>query len=223
MGVHVANFIRYLVDRAKLDTEKVILIGHSLGAHIVGISGKRMRNYTLPKIIGLDPASPLFSLENPDRRLAKGDARYIEIIHSNAGILGLATPLGNASFYPNGGKAQPGCGWDFINKCAHSRSYMYYAESIHSTVGFYGWQCKSYEDLLAGLCHVKDAMKFHPMGGELGEKEWVQVQSGIIISLKPIYFRLLTIFSASGIFYLQTNEETLFARGKPKLTSKPNT
>lgn len=170
MGPYVARFVTYLIDQGRMDIENVVLIGHSLGAHIVGIAGKKMLNHTLPKIVGLDPASPLFSLNELDRRLAKGDARYVEIIHSNAGILGLAEPLGNASFYPNGGKSQPGCGWDPINKCAHSRSYMYYAESIHNPVGFYGWQCGSYLDLIAGKCHVKDARQFHLMGGEFGDK-----------------------------------------------------
>lgn len=153
-----------------MDIEKVVLIGHSLGAHIVGIAGKKMLNHTLPKIVGLDPASPLFSLGNLDRRLAIGDARHVEVIHSNAGYLGLSSPIGNASFYPNGGTAQPGCGWDFFNACAHSRAYLYYAESIYNPVGFYGWQCESYEDLTAGKCHVEDALKYHPMGGKFENK-----------------------------------------------------
>lgn len=171
MGPKVAEFVHYLIDHGKMNIEKVVLIGHSLGAHIVGITGKKMQNHTLPKIVGLDPASPLFNLDELDRRLAKGDARYVEIIHSNAGILGLADPLGNASFYPNGGRSQPGCGWDLISKCAHQRSYMYYAESIHNSAGFFGWQCESYEDLLAGKCTVNDPIKIHPMGGEFGEKK----------------------------------------------------
>lgn len=171
MGPHVANFITYLIEYGDLRLSDLVLIGHSLGAHIVGIAGKKLVNYNITKIVGLDPASPLFSLDNEDRRLAKGDADYVEVIHSNAGILGLSYPMGDASFYPNGGKSQPGCGWDPIYKCAHQRSYLYYAESIHNVDRFYAWQCESYDEIINGNCHVEDMSNIVFMGGEFGEKE----------------------------------------------------
>lgn len=37
----------------------VVLIGHSLGAHIVGIAAKRIQSGRVPIIVGLDPAFPL--------------------------------------------------------------------------------------------------------------------------------------------------------------------
>lgn len=170
MGVQVSKLIKYLIEFGYLNVNDLTLIGHSLGAHIAGIAGKKLENYTIPIIIGLDPASPLFTVENEERRLAKTDAKYIEIIHSNAGLLGLSTPLGHASFYPNGGKKQPGCGWDLINRCAHSRSYIYYAESIFDTTGFYAWQCKSYDEMVEGKCSVKDSNKIVRMGSEMDDK-----------------------------------------------------
>lgn len=59
--------------------------------------------------LGLDPAYPGFG-EGPTsrRRLTKTDARFVDVIHSNAryglnNAIGLETPLGHADFYPNGG------------------------------------------------------------------------------------------------------------------------
>lgn len=54
------------------------------------------------KIVGLDPASPLFKYDDVDGRLAETDASYVEVIHTCAGTLGFSKPIGMASFYPNG-------------------------------------------------------------------------------------------------------------------------
>lgn len=163
--------MEFLIDFADLNIDSLVLIGHSLGAHIAGIAGKHMHNVTIPRIVGLDPASPLFSFDNRERRLATGDARYVEIVHSNAGLLGFSAPLGDASFYPNGGRSQPGCGWDLSKTCAHSRAYYYYAESIYSPSGFFAWQCESYEDVQNGRCHVKDPEQVVLLGSEYSKKK----------------------------------------------------
>lgn len=146
------------------------LVGHSLGAHIVGIAGKHVKSGKLPKIIGLDPASPLFSLKKPDERLSDTDADTVEIVHTNAGFLGFSSPLGHISFYPNGGRSQPGCGIDLVSICAHSRSYVYYAESIHNPTGFYAWKCESYDEMKKGKCHVKNFDELVQMGAEANKK-----------------------------------------------------
>lgn len=52
------------------------------------------------KIVGLDPASPMFNYNDVDDRLAETDASYVEVIHTCAGTLGFSQPLGTASFYP---------------------------------------------------------------------------------------------------------------------------
>lgn len=57
-----------------------------------------MRSGKLTKIIGLDPAFPLFSLGKPDERLDSQDAIYVETIQTSK--LGFFDPLGIVSFYP---------------------------------------------------------------------------------------------------------------------------
>lgn len=88
---------------------RVSLIGHSLGAHISGAAGKRVRNGRINTIVGLDPAGPLFDANNPVNRLDRGDAEYVEVIHTDTNSFGIAFPIGHADFYPNGGTGMPGC------------------------------------------------------------------------------------------------------------------
>lgn len=62
--------------------------------------------------LGLDPAFPGFDLLTPitGGRLSKGDADFVDVIHTCGGALGLLDPVGDADFYPNGGTPmQPGC------------------------------------------------------------------------------------------------------------------
>lgn len=44
------------------------------------------------------------------KRLCDSDAEYVDVIHTDSGILGIPIPIGQSDFYPNGGRAlQPGC------------------------------------------------------------------------------------------------------------------
>lgn len=71
-------------------------------------AGKSVSTGKLAKIVALDPALPLFARADAEERLDATDAEYVEIIHTNAGYLGFTRSIGHASFYPNGGSAQPG-------------------------------------------------------------------------------------------------------------------
>lgn len=61
-------------------------------------------------IKGLDPALPLFDDNSSNRRLKPSDAYFVDVIHTDGGILGNPEAMGHVDFYPNGGHAlQPGC------------------------------------------------------------------------------------------------------------------
>lgn len=82
-----------------------IIEGHSLGAHMVGYAGRSFNSQTdqlIPRITGLDPARPCFSEGERLDGLRPGDAEFVDIIHSNPGILGIRRRLGDVDFYPNG-------------------------------------------------------------------------------------------------------------------------
>ncbi|XP_026745776.1 lipase member H-like [Trichoplusia ni] len=146
VGRLLTEFLNFLI-REGVSMDDVHLIGHSLGAHVVGIAGAYVKKGPIDTITGLDPALPLFSIGNKDARLDKHDARHVEVIHTCGGYLGFMSPLGHIDFYPNGGIRQPGCGTDFRGFCAHNRAHMFFSESITSLVPFTAVRCKDYDEL----------------------------------------------------------------------------
>lgn len=52
--------------------------------------------------LGLDPANPCFNQGENLTGLARGDAEFVDVIHSNSGALGKRDPIGDADFFPNG-------------------------------------------------------------------------------------------------------------------------
>lgn len=66
------------------------------GRQFTKLTGK-----ALPRITGLDPSRPCFSESDRSNGLQRGDALFVDIIHSNTGLWEL-DPIGDAQFYPNG-------------------------------------------------------------------------------------------------------------------------
>lgn len=69
------------------------LIGHSLGAHIMGVAGRftaaSENHLQILRITGLDPAGPGFFPLNPFLTpLSKSDAVFVDIIHTDPWIFG---------------------------------------------------------------------------------------------------------------------------------------
>ncbi|XP_053971283.1 uncharacterized protein LOC128872516 isoform X2 [Hylaeus volcanicus] len=151
---HVGDCVAQLVQRIR-DTgaEDIHAIGFSLGAHVPAFAANALRPYKMPRITGLDPAMPLFVTVDDDHKLDAGDGQFVDVVHTNAFIQGKIEMSGHVDFYMNGGVNQPGC-WEMGNlfECDHHRAVMYFAESINSKVGFWGWQCGGFVPYLLGLC-----------------------------------------------------------------------
>jgi len=161
VGEQTGNLINFLVEQGA-DLKDFHVIGFSLGAHVAGKAGATV-NGVLPRITGLDPAYPLFSMVNTDQRLDTTDAEFVDVIHTHSGLLitsGLSflDPIGHVDFYPNGGSAQVGCGLisgflcDMLEACSHGRALDYFTESINSLTGFTGVCCESYYKFQVGDC-----------------------------------------------------------------------
>ncbi|XP_061717667.1 pancreatic lipase-related protein 2-like [Cydia pomonella] len=151
IGEKLGNFLSELVENGQ-DPSKLILIGHSLGAHIAGVAGKRLQQNTgqqASRITGLDPAGPCFSKVDVGARLDRGDAAYVDVVHTNAGMLGIKEPVGHKDFYPNGGMTQPGC---LLATCDHTRAWELLAEAISAPNDFPARKCENRTLFQNGLC-----------------------------------------------------------------------
>lgn len=78
VGQYLANFIKLLVKNHGLDLKKVKLVGHSLGAHVLGNCGAALGG-KVGTIMGFDPAGPLFTLVNIHNRLDSTDAINVQV------------------------------------------------------------------------------------------------------------------------------------------------
>ncbi|KAG9430744.1 pancreatic triacylglycerol lipase-like [Apis mellifera carnica] len=136
---HVASFVNFLRTKFNLQTSKLKMVGHSLGAHIMSLAAKSVSTYSkVAEVIALDPAKPLFDTKNANGRVDKSHALNVQVIHTCPGLLGLDKSVGTSDFYANNGRKQPGCDNDLFGACAHGRSYEYYSESITNPRGFPG-------------------------------------------------------------------------------------
>lgn len=108
VGGAVARLIDFMYAEELTSFEKVNIVGHSLGGHVAGFTGKMVTRGRINAIFATDPAGPLFASGSPQDRLDFNDAVYTEAIHTNAGNLGFDQPITMASFYPNWGSSQPG-------------------------------------------------------------------------------------------------------------------
>ena len=170
---HTTKLVKVLKDLGSFD--KIHVVGHSLGAHVSGFLGKKVKDFgigTLKRITDLDPADPGFGWNDANGRLDKTDAEFVDVLHTNSGILlegalTIKAPIGHVDFYPAGGSHQPGCSEvclgdlcgnldldDFLRGgCSHLRANHYFRESILSDSNkFLSWKCNSWKIFLNGDC-----------------------------------------------------------------------
>ncbi|XP_043801526.1 lipase member H-like [Apis laboriosa] len=144
LGELMANALNSIVDKG-VNPEKIHIIGHSLGAHLAAKISRKTK-FKIPRITALDPAGPLFYILNA--HLTNSDAKFVDVIHTDIGILGLAKKVGHVDFYVNYGvRPQPGCTSTnlilfLIDICSHNRSVEFYAESIRDNNAFIG-KCRN--------------------------------------------------------------------------------
>ncbi|XP_012062618.1 PREDICTED: pancreatic lipase-related protein 2-like [Atta cephalotes] len=193
VGEYVAAFIEFLGSEIQVSFDDIHVVGHSLGAHVAGHIGNYMSK-KLGRITGLDPAGPAFEtpyLKDKEERLDAADANFVDVIHTCAGSLGFLRPIGHADFYPNGGTfKQPGCPVFSSQTCSHGRSHQFFTESIVHPDGFVAMKCSNWMDFQLGKC---------------GDNNFSTAVMGEFIN--P---------NVQGIFYLQTNAQPPFGKGKIK-------
>jgi len=157
----VANFIDWVNVRTGAPFNSVSVIGHSLGGHIAGLTGKRVARGRLQSVVAMDPAGPLFSVNSPNERVHHTDAPYVEVIYTDQGGLGFDQPLGHANFYPNWGSSQPGC---LTGLCSHNIVEDFFEASIAPANLFTATQCNSFTAIRLRTCINSGPSR--RMGGE---------------------------------------------------------
>ncbi|XP_027214553.2 pancreatic lipase-related protein 2 [Penaeus vannamei] len=171
---YTAGLLDWLHDATGLQASQLHIVGHSLGAHTAGMTGKRVTSGQVARVTGLDPAGPLFYNKSGDARIDKSDAAFVDILHANSGPLvegciGLFEAIGHTDFYPNGGMHQPGCAlaarsssndvrsdWtDLFGGCSHARATAYWVESLRARNAeemFRAWPCSDWDTFFTGGC-----------------------------------------------------------------------
>ncbi|XP_077284390.1 pancreatic lipase-related protein 2 [Arctopsyche grandis] len=178
VGTMTAHLIYDIYSNLNLkNLDNFHFIGHSLGAHLGGYAGNVLQTdfgLKLGRITGLDPADPYFNKVANVVRLEKSDAKFVDIVHTDASLfikggLGLFESIGHIDYFPNGGSNQPGCNqgmMEYLNAqqgsifrtlrqflgCNHIRAYEFFTESISPSCPFLTMQCESYQDFTRGAC-----------------------------------------------------------------------
>ncbi|BFZ16416.1 hypothetical protein BsWGS_19455 [Bradybaena similaris] len=180
VGAAMARLIGNMLAMEGTTARQVHIIGHSLGAHAAGYTGAVIPD--LGRITGLDPAQPRFSGFDETVRLDPTDARFVDVIHTDAlpydtvRGYGIIEPIGHVDFYPNGGHDQTGCYEDssvlgFVGDvvenglttaetgltCNHERSRELFTSSIllsstESSCSFLAYPCQSEDSFMRGEC-----------------------------------------------------------------------
>ncbi|XP_019881701.2 phospholipase A1 isoform X1 [Aethina tumida] len=194
VGNHIANLIVDLNKNYGVPLDDLLLVGHSLGGQICGFISKRIKKetgQTIPRIIALDPAGPLFTTRPEDKRLNKNDAKVVHVVHSNGGTFGYHDSIGTIDFFPNGGSSQPGCKQiDLFDPssisdpvfCDHRRAWKYFAEAVLNPGTFIAKKCESWSKFKRDKC------------------DNVTVSMGDVTTTE------------TGDFYLETNKEPPYAK-----------
>ncbi|XP_005102225.1 pancreatic lipase-related protein 2-like [Aplysia californica] len=87
VGAMIARLVDDLNICKNADFQDFHLIGHSLGAHVMGYAGEeieRLREVKLGRISGLDPAGPKFDGYSTVVKVDESDASFVDIIHTDA-------------------------------------------------------------------------------------------------------------------------------------------
>ncbi|XP_037935717.1 pancreatic triacylglycerol lipase-like isoform X2 [Teleopsis dalmanni] len=185
VGAAVAKLIDFLYTNYGLNFNELVVIGHSLGAHIAGFAGKQVKLGKIEAIVGIDAALPFINVDDPSQRLSITDANYVVTIHATIGKEGIIKPVGHTAFYPNWGRRLEGCGVDTLGLCSHNAAPLVYAAGVRGYSYAPIYQCSSFEEILE----------------ETGCNKEVDVQVGDPLIVKKL----------PGIFYFEIKDASKLA------------
>lgn len=208
IGKHLGTSLVKLANSG-LNMTHLHLVGHSLGAHIMGYAGRRAREsgYVIQRITGLDPARALFEgTLTLQSGLDRTCAKFVDIIHSDPGGYGTSLPSGTVDIWPNyigGLSTQPGCPqgeFEMFTRedlCSHDRAWRYFVEAIGAPTSIIAVSAYKPEDWFS---RTRRSFEYVP----------------------TIFVGDLTSTRARGNYYFTTNEAVPFSKGNSGLLPDAN-
>ncbi|XP_065364342.1 vitellogenin-2-like [Calliphora vicina] len=188
-GAKIGDVLVQLTDKADVAQETIHVIGSNIGAHVAGAAARQFTRETghqLRRVTGLDPSKIYAKKSQSLTGLARGDAEFVDAIHSSAYGMGAPTRCGDVDFYPNGpSDGVPGA--DNVVE-ASMRAVRYFAESV-----------------------VPGNERNFPAVGATSLKEYKN-QNG---NGKRVYMGISTEYDVEGDFVLQVNAKSPFGRQTP--------
>lgn len=131
VGASIGNSLVQLTSQADVPQEVIHIVAQGVGAHVAGAAARqytRQTGNTLRRITAMDPSNIFARKPNTLVGLARGNADFVDAIHTSAYGWGTTTRIGDVDFYPNGPSvAMPGTD-DIIE--ASLRATRYFAETV---------------------------------------------------------------------------------------------
>ncbi|XP_001966682.3 vitellogenin-1 [Drosophila ananassae] len=130
-GAKIGKWIVQMVNELDMPFDTIHLIGQNVGAHVAGAAAQeftRLTGHQLRRVTGLDPSKIVAKSKNTLTGLARGDAEFVDAIHTS--VYGMGTPIrsGDVDFYPNGPAAGVPGASNVVE--AAMRATRYFAESV---------------------------------------------------------------------------------------------
>ncbi|XP_034671426.1 vitellogenin-2 [Drosophila subobscura] len=192
LGQLIGNRLVELTNAVNVPQEIIHLIGQGPAAHVAGVAGRqftRQTGHKLRRITGLDPSKIYGKPEEKLTGLARGDADFVDAIHTSAYGMGTPARLANVDFYPNGpSTGVPGA--DNVVE-ASMRATRYFAESVRpgNERNFPAVAASSYKE--------------YKQNNGYG---------------KRTYMGIATDYDVQGDYMLQVNSKSPFGRSTPAQT-----
>ncbi|KAM7346567.1 vitellogenin-1-like [Cochliomyia hominivorax] len=130
-GAMVANAILEMTEKCDVADETIHIVAQGIAAHVAGAAGNEYSRQTgrqLRRITALDPSKVLAKHPHTLVGLSRGDADFVDAIHTNVYGMGTLHRVGDIDFYVNGPSADVPGAKNIVEACM--RATRYFAESV---------------------------------------------------------------------------------------------
>ena len=130
-GAMIASAIVQMTEKCNVVDDTIHVIGQSIAAHVAGAAGNEYTRQTgrqLRRITALDPSKIFAKNTHTLVGLSRGDAEFVDAIHTNVYGMGTIQRVGDIDFYPNGPSQNLPGAQNVVE--AAMRATRYFAESV---------------------------------------------------------------------------------------------